>query len=1250
MPLRTINLPFPLKGLSEALSSSDQPPGTTPEMINARTLDPVTKRYTGAMRAGSEFYVTDIVGAGPVRDVTQVIYDGRHTDYAAIETTSSSEPLENPSVEWSVANPALQSTQRLALDLQGNVYGLSGPVGVAKWNPKGTMITSWEVPVSHRDQRLRALSVDEFGAVYTATSAGPQGQQPKIWKYVQREDGSYAIAWAFNVLGYVPDLFYRDGRLYVLENRASQALPDGLPSGRLGTAFASVYDSLDATEPRKLLERAVPFPAMQITVNAAGDFFVASLPNDLRGVTEASACSMKSVDWTPEDLTSYSTRIWTWLDATMLVNYAEGDDITFWEDRSGKGRNLYHASETMDPNFAGILPPEYAAGAFCDMPAVRFNGENGLNTAPTINADNDPATNLSLLPTVDYSTWAFFMLLAPARGGTSRQCVLEQWGELKLRILANVDDAAPTTVAPGALWVNVDPVTDAGGASATTVDAGSYVTDLGSGSPLRNDVAILTIVQGGDDVTDESIVRINGVEVDRFTMTRDQIRYGTFLGFSQHPDQPYDGGDFEGDVAEMLTLYGAVTDAEIEEVEGYLAHKWGMQHVLDSGHTYASTPPGAPSGGSSGSSGSDPDDYQSVFISQMGTVIKFSPTTGTRWGFTGAGVGFAVALDDTTGVYNAGRVEEEPSGGSSGSGGPGYDVTVRKIIDGGSSYTLDWTLSSAEVPQNDYLVRMKVDGAGNLWLPNHVVGTPNALYKIDETGAVEWVYDTTPARVSYDVTFAPAPDYGDDTIGEPEFVYLATFNGGVGAAGSTVWKLRVVRATFNNGSPRARKIIGIAGGDVVEIVPATDSIDTITGGTGAVRDGRFITTAVLFGEVFIIDGEKVLVYRPKTDVVVPYVPTSPGSIPERPRLMIAWRGALLFARFDGDAHNWFLTQRGDPYNVDLAPPVVLNTTAVIGNDSRPGVCPDIINALIPWDDDLLVFGGDHSIHRLTGDPMAGGEFDLITDQVGIAFGRAHCRDEQGRLYFLAPMGGVYRLDSPLSKPVDITADRIRKRLEDIRLDDFDVKMGYNPLLKCVDLIIAPIEVLASGGSVTGAVASEHYCYEVETDAWSTTEFYHDSHNPSCLFVLDGDDPEDRVAGFGRVDGHAVFWSAEVSSDEDAEPAGIESSVLIGPFMAGDGYSKIRLQSLKACFATEQDGVRWEVLGSDSPDEIPDTARKSGTFSTGQTTTQVIARATAPVLWVRLFTEYDPSSGSEIEPRWSLVYLKGRVFGAGRSRP
>jgi hypothetical protein len=55
-------------------------------------------------------------------------------------------------------------------------------------------------------------------------------------------------------------------------------------------------------------------------------------------------------------------------------------------------------------------------------------------------------------------------------------------------------------------------------------------------------------------------------------------------GYSATPANNNDA--FEGDIYEFINFRSALSDQSIQQVEGYLASKWGLQASLPASHAY----------------------------------------------------------------------------------------------------------------------------------------------------------------------------------------------------------------------------------------------------------------------------------------------------------------------------------------------------------------------------------------------------------------------------------------------------------------------------------------------------------------------------------------------------------------------------------------------------------------------------------------------------------------------------------------
>lgn len=1267
MPNDIVPIVFPIRGISDGSPASEQPVGTTRESVNMRGVDPRTGNLRGATRQGTRKFCSVVLvepesgssGSGSsgsfevadaVRNLASVTYDARLTTYTALEGSSGSGG--EPEIVWQRAAPSGESARRLATDRQGNVYAIAGRAEVVKFNPAGVKVAHFEVPLANNAQRVLALAIDETDAVYTAVSVSPQGATVEMFRHsIDLDRGVYRLDWKIELAGVCPALATRNGILYVLTNEPLTTLPDGIPGPVVGMATLRVYDSLDATDPRALWSKAVPFPASGLAVNESGSVFVASYPNERREANN-SGLSTASVDWVPEELDAYEDRAWAWLDARDLTELVEDEEVTSWIDKTGNNRNAFF--DAGYANLSGASAPLFKPQGIGDFPMVSFGGDNALTTASQQgNADDDVEANFSLQPTVNGESWTLFLLVVGVAKDDGKPEVLFQQhrGEFDLILTTNQSGAAPDEVESGALRMHSAVVSAAGssGSSAdpTEVLGGSFLTADGSGSSddhLRRDSAVIVFRHGGDDASEASKFRINGIEIDSFTLTREQTTKVTTLGrFDATDTSGYGNADFDGFsgmIAEIICIRDndtPITTDEIERIEGYLAHRWGLQHNLDPGHTYAASPPPSSSSASGSSASSGEMDYTPVLRSVYGIVSKYGPESGRlRWAFAGAGVGYAVEIDADGGVYSIGNVVDLSSGSDFGSSiTGGNDVTARKIIDDGAAYTLGWSLDSSEYPAPEYPVGFAVDAGANVYLPVFADGETGLLTKVDEAGSIEWTL-TTPGAMAYDVTPDPRViDYDDETIKEPEHLYVCRRIDGAGSSGSsdddleTVVKFRLVASETTQGSPRAVAYLGVVGGNIWTFAPPSTAAMP-TGGEGALSaDSQFYSSATLFGEVFFTDGiGPIKVYRPRTDEVVEYAPTSAGEFPPRPKLLAAWRGAIIAARFDDNPHQWFITRRGDPYNVDLFPPFQDNLQAVLGTDSRAGPCPDIINCLMVISDDLVCFGGDHSIWRLTGDPMAGGVFDLVSDQTGIAFGESWTKDPDGVVYFFGTRGAVYRMQVGVSMR-DISLGFIDKRLAELDMAEVTARLVWNHDADGLDVFIVPL--FQPDGEVI-----RHFFWERSTGAWHETEFAAAGHQVASALVIDGDDPEDRTVLIGCADGFVRCWDLE-AEDDDGE--NIEAAVLIGPYQRGTG-ERYQYSGFIITLATGYAGCSWAIYGKEHPETTLTGPSGTGTLVAGRNP-PIWARASGVAFWLRLSSDSDEA--------WAFEAGTMRVTYAGETK-
>jgi hypothetical protein len=399
----------------------------------------------------------------------------------------------------------------------------------------------------------------------------------------------------------------------------------------------------------------------------------------------------------------------------------------------------------------------------------------------------------------------------------------------------------------------------------------------------------------------------------------------------------------------------------------------------------------------------------------------------------------------------------------------------------------------------------------------------------------------------------------------------------------------------------------------------------------------------LLEQVFFTDGTQYKVFRWDEDgaqEVVAYESKTAGKVQENCRLITNWRGRIVLAHNSNDPQNWFMSAKDDPYDWDYYPPVVQSTQAIAGNVARAGRTPDIINALVPYNDDLLFFGCDHSLWRLSGDPMQGGEIDLVSDITGMAFGRSWTKDPEGRVYFFGSRGGVYVMATG-GLPQRLSLHRIERRMQDVDLSANYMELVWNYKDEGLHVFQFPY---GSGGT-----AVRHWFWEQKTGAWWEDEFgtsADTSVQPTAVVLLDGDAFDDRVIVLGHEDGYLRKWDPDSYSDKqtatsDRDPTvAIDSRVLYGPFHTEGAQREMRFSRIWSVMADDQGPVNFELFAQPVPDVLGN-PRVSGTFQPGQNGSKP-ARARGSYVNMRL-------RNAALNQRWSVETVAWEAHAAGRVR-
>lgn len=402
---------------------------------------------------------------------------------------------------------------------------------------------------------------------------------------------------------------------------------------------------------------------------------------------------------------------------------------------------------------------------------------------------------------------------------------------------------------------------------------------------------------------------------------------------------------------------------------------------------------------------------------------------------------------------------------------------------------------------------------------------------------------------------------------------------------------------------------------------------TVSSGSSALSaTAPVIFSAPLFGKLYYADGTN---WKYWTGSAMATWTASAGSLPvsgsDKPRLIEQWRTRIVMSGLRGDVHNWFMSACGDPTDFDYGA-TASPTIAASGNNADAGYVGDIINTMIPYDDDTLLFGCDHSIWQMSGDPAEGGRIDEISDIAGMAFGRPWCKAYDGTIYFMGSRGGIYKMVLG-SKPERISADRIEENLNVVDLNQMIVRCIYDDVQQGIYFFITPLN---------GTSATTHYFYCLRSNAFFADYFKDPLMNPVAICTVDGDTPTDRKVLLGGFDRRVRYVDYDSKSD-DTEA--IDSYVWMGPLRVEE-TQKLHLNELIGTLDEDADHAYYEAYGAQGAQSAYERGQMfySGVWGPGRNWPDC-RRASGSAIYLKV-------GNSELDSTWSYESAYAAITPAG----
>jgi hypothetical protein len=420
----------------------------------------------------------------------------------------------------------------------------------------------------------------------------------------------------------------------------------------------------------------------------------------------------------------------------------------------------------------------------------------------------------------------------------------------------------------------------------------------------------------------------------------------------------------------------------------------------------------------------------------------------------------------------------------------------------------------------------------------------------------------------------------------PEFIYFTQRGNEPTLYDKMIRKHRIVAATPILGesqSPRANKLISVNNGSLYTVnTPGEegDSYAAIEGGDSVLAaDLAQIQWTQHQGKLYFVDGNRVVVYDPVLGTVEDLESKKSGEVPDKPRLIASWRNRLVLARTIDEPHNWHMSAIGDPENWDYFPALPVVTQAVSGNNARAGLASDLINTLIPYNDDLMIMGGDHSIARMTGDPMAGGQIDIVSQTIGMAFGTSWTMIPDGTLFFVSTEGRIFAM-SPNGQIEKISNKYVENAvLEHWSSTEHQIKLLWNNKDDGLHVLFLPV------GLDNAGPANNALFWERVNNAWWRDQFAAEV-TPYSAIVRDGDQPQDRTVLFGTSDGTVLNWAKQNTDSttiSDYNDNSIDAWVFMdvaSPTLSGAG--QMRVTSVSTVMSNYTENTKLQLCSADDP--------------------------------------------------------------------